>query len=303
MCSVLVALFSVGAFAFVIKGAETDGLDSTNPSSTRFGPWNLFDSRSSYGKGEFPEPFLVDDSDLETNEFRLDWFHQEAAGQQGNQLTAELEKGFSLVTLEAEIPDEYNTSRQFNPQTGRSEHFRQQGFANINLGARTPFFQFVSDNEFIDTTFGFGAEVGIPTNSPLSKTTELVPKLFNDTRIGDHFTMQSIIGYSWLLGSAPDGGLQTFEYGIVFGWTFQHRELPLPDVQQFIPVLELSGQTLANTPGAGNNSLIANAAFRANLRAIGPIQPRLGVGYVFPLDQGGRAQLHWGVFTSLVFEF
>ena len=45
---------------------------------TRYGLFGLLDHRSSYGQGVFPEPFLVDDSDQEINEFRLDWFHAKA---------------------------------------------------------------------------------------------------------------------------------------------------------------------------------------------------------------------------------
>jgi hypothetical protein len=45
-------------------------------SGTRYGLLDLLDHRSAYGQGAFPEPFLVDDSDLETGEARLDWLHK-----------------------------------------------------------------------------------------------------------------------------------------------------------------------------------------------------------------------------------
>src|SRR5216683_8086599 len=45
---------------------------------TRYGLFGLLDHRSAYGQGAFPEPFLVDDSDHEINEARLDWTHTEA---------------------------------------------------------------------------------------------------------------------------------------------------------------------------------------------------------------------------------
>jgi hypothetical protein len=299
----MVTLLVASGAAKAASDATSQRADQPSMFESRYGPLGLFDSRSVYGKGEFPEPFLVDDSDLEINEARLDWFHQEGRGQQTDTFHPEFEKGFGLVTLEVEGQYEYDTFRQYDSTSRRSIRSHQMGFDNIDVGLRAPFFQFVSDDEFFDTTFGTGIEVGVPTNSPVSKNTELVPKLFNDTRIGDHFTMQSIVGYSWLLGSKPDGGSQTFEYGLVFGWTFQHRELPIPDVQQFIPMFELLGTTLANTPDAGLNGLIGNAAFRVNLKAIDRVQPRLGIGYVFPLDQGGRTELRWGIVTSLVFEF
>jgi hypothetical protein len=260
----------------------------------RYGPFGLYDHRSLYGKGVFPEPFIVDDSDGEVNEFRLDWSHQGGKGNNLNITTAELEHGNGLWTLELEVPYEYDTVM----------HQRQQGFDAINPGARMPVFQYVSQDEFIDTTFGVAIEVGVPSNSPLGKNTEIVPKIFNDTRVGEHFTFQTILGYSLLRGSeSTGGGEQHFEYGMDFGWTIPHNELPLPGVQDFIPLLELQGDLLTNTHAGGGDDLIANFAFRANLFSIGRVQPRLGVGYLVPLDKGARDDFHWGVYTSLVFEF
>jgi hypothetical protein len=55
-------------------------LSVSDPSeNTRYGLFGLLDHRSSYGQGVFPEPFLVDDSDLEVNEARLDWLRSGVA--------------------------------------------------------------------------------------------------------------------------------------------------------------------------------------------------------------------------------
>jgi hypothetical protein len=97
--------------------------------------------------------------------------------------------------------------------------------------------------------------------------------------------------------------LQTFEYGFVFGYTFQHDELPIPGLQQFIPVAELSGETALSHEDRGESNLTADIGFRANLKTIGRIQPRLGVAFVFPLNETARNDVHWGVVTSLVFEY
>ncbi|MGD0086088.1 MAG: hypothetical protein ABSC24_03055 [Verrucomicrobiota bacterium] len=263
------------------------------PADMRYGLFNLFDHRSSYGQDVFPEPFLVDDSDLEDNEARLDWLHTEGDGQKSDVVVAEVEKGFGLLTLEIEVPFERDVA----------DGDVSEGIGNIDLGARCPFYQFVSVGGLWDTTFGSGVELGIPTESAVSKNTELVPKVFNDTRIGKHFTAQSIFGYSALFGPGDDGGRQTFEYGFDFGWTFQHRELPLPGVLQVIPVFELAGETGLNKGESGQNSLLGNAAFRLNLKTIGTVQPRLGVGFVFPLDNHARTEVHHGVMVSLVFEY
>jgi hypothetical protein len=294
-----------GAWVIVSCAAVLRAQDAAPPSSaatstndvpsaeTRYGLFDWLDSRSGYGQGAFPEPFLVDDSDEEINEARLDWFHTETSGQQNDFGTLEVEKGFGTVTLEIELHYERDAV----------EDEVTRGFDNIDLGGRLPIYQFVSENGFVDTTFGAGIEAGIPVNSAVSKNAELVPKVFDDLRLGDHFTLQSIFGWSKLYGSGDEGGLETFEYGFDFGWTIRHQDLPLPGVQQLIPVLELSGGTELNKDTPGQNSLLANLAMRANLDTIGGVQPRLGFGFVLPVDHGAREDQRWGIFTSLVFEY
>src|SRR5882762_4864151 len=79
--------------------------------NTRFGLFDGLDSRSSYGEGGFPEPFIVDDSVLEVNEARLDWLHAAGEGNQhGDTVAAEVEKGFGQLTLEVKAPLERESS-------------------------------------------------------------------------------------------------------------------------------------------------------------------------------------------------
>lgn len=265
-------------------------MSSQLPSDTRSGPFDLLDHRSDYGLGVFPEPFLVDDSDYEPGEARVDWLHTQASVSKTDVIHPEIELGFDEITFELETPYELDT----DPNA--------EGFDNIDLGVRGPIYQYVSPSGLVNTTFGAGIEAGVPTESAVSKNAELVPKIFNDLRVGN-FTVQSIFGYSTLFGPGDDGGLQTFEYGFVFGYTIPHDRWPLPDVLQSIPFLELVGDTELNKDNPGHNSLLGNAGFRFNLKAIGPVQPRPGVGFVFPLDSGARQDVHWGVILSLVFEF
>ena len=236
----------------------------------------------------------MDDSTLENNEARLDWLHTEANARQSDTVTAEVEKGFGQLTLEIEIPYERDAS------AGEST---ERGVGNIDLGARYPLYEFVAANGSFDTTFGAAVEVGIPVNSAVSQNTELVPKVFNDLRVGGHFTLQSVFGYATLYGGGEEGGLRTFESGFVFGYTIQHKELPLPGVEQFIPMFELVGDTPMNHDDSGRTSLVGNAGFRLNLKTVGQVQPRLGMGFVFPANNEARTEVHWGIVTSLVFEY
>jgi hypothetical protein len=163
-------LLAASAPISLLAGAASG--EATQP-GTRYGLFNWLDHRSAYGEGVFPEPFLVDDSDLEVNEARLDWLHTRANDQHSDLVTGEVEKGFG----------------------------------------------------------------------------------------------------------------------------------PLPGVLQFIPVLELSGETQLNKQDRGHNSLIGDLGFRVNLKTIGRVQPRPGLAFVFPIDKGGREEAHWGVVMSLVFEY
>jgi hypothetical protein len=275
--------------------ASGSSVTAASGADTRYGLFDALDHRSAYGQGVFPEPFLVDDSDLEVNEARLDWLHTAGAGNSHTDLvTGEVEKGFGNLTLEVEAPIERDS------QSGQIS----TNFANIDLGARYPFYQYVSPDGKIDSTIGAGVEVGVPVGSIIARNTEVVPKVFNDLKLGDHFTLQSIIGYSTLIGNSQDDGRQqNFEYGFVFGYTIPHEELPIPDVLQLVPVFELSGARQMNGDSPGHDSLLGNAGFRANLDSIGPFQPRLGIGYVFPIDYGAHQDIHWGIVTSLVFEY
>lgn len=291
----------VSATIFIQTAAVADdqmaALAATTSSSvapnTRYGLFDGLDHRSSYGQFFFPEPLLVGETDVD-NEVRLDWLHTEANAQQNDNAKLELEKSFGLMTVELEVPYERAAA------AGQST---QQGIGNIDVGARYPFYQFVSANGFFDTTLGGAVEVGIPVNSAVSKNTEFVPKIFNALRVGNHFTLQSLFGYATLFGGGVDGGLQTFESGLVFGYTIQHEELPLPGIQQFIPLFELIGDTQMNHGDSGQTSLLGNAGFRVNLKNVGAVQPRLGLGFVFPINNNARADVHWGIVTSLVFEY
>ncbi len=292
-----VATFSAAAFfqmaALAVDQAAPAATASSVEPDSRYGLFNGLDHRSWYSQGDFPEPFLVDDSGLEFNEARLDWWHTKTGAQPSDTIKAEAEKGFGNVTLEIEVPYERDASPAGTVQ----------GIGSIDLGARCPFYQFVSRSGFFDTTFGSAIEIGIPASAAISVNPEFVPKIFNDTKIGEHFTIQSVFGYSTLTGGGADGGLQTFEYGFTFGYFIEHRQLPLPGVQRLIPMFELVGETRLNHDSAGQNSLLGNACFRLNLKSIGRVQSRLGMGFIFPINNNARENVHSGIVTSLVFEY
>ncbi|HEV7401899.1 MAG TPA: hypothetical protein VGO11_03200 [Chthoniobacteraceae bacterium] len=273
-----------------VQAGDAPGAPAT--SESRYGLFGLLDRNSSYGKGLFPEPFLIDDSDLEEGEIRFDWLRTARGSSHTDNFRVEIEKSLGPVTLELEVPYERNVA------PGE----RVDGIANIDLGARVPVFQWVNQGKTFDTTFGVAFEWGIPNGSAVSKNGELVPKIFNDTRFG-LLTLQTVAGLSFVTGPGEAGGSRAFEYGFTLGFTIDHKVLPIPGVQQIIPVFELSGEHGLNKEEEGVDNLTGLAGVRINLDSIGKIQPRLGVGYVFPLNNIAREDFHSGVYTSLVFEF
>src|SRR5581483_5597416 len=115
--------------------------------NTRHGFFNLLDSRSKYGTNWFPEPLNTDEMDAD-QEVRFNYFHAERKGFQADEVSAEVEKSFELLTIELEVPYE----REVEVEDG--ERNRAEGIGSIELSARHPVFQYVSDDGFFDYTFG-----------------------------------------------------------------------------------------------------------------------------------------------------
>lgn len=290
--SFLAALLGFAAIHSLLADDDDSPPSGITATNAHYGLFDLLDHRSSYGKDIFTEPFLIEDSDGSDTELRISWFHAKAGAARTDLGRTEFEQGFGPVTFEIALPYERDA-----PADGVV-----QGVGTVELSARFPIYQYVASSGFFDTTFGAAMEFGIPTTSRISKNAEYIPRIFNDLRIGSHITLQSVAGYSVLSGSGEDSGLHTFEYGCLLACTFQHKELPIPGLRQFIPTLEISGEKLLNHEDR-HNSLLSSAGFRVNLRAIGPLQPSVGVAYVFPLNEAGREEVHHGIYTGLVFDF
>ena len=290
-------LFAVATIQATAKADGQAALVSTNSlvaPDARFGLFDGLDRRSAYNHEFFPQPLLVDDTSLEQDgELEFYSLNTRANAQHSDTVMAGVQKSFGMLTLELEVPYEHESDSDDSAQ----------GLGTIELSARYPLYQFAPATGFFDTTLGVGMELGIPANSAVSKNTELNPKVFDDMKLGGHFSLQSVLGYGVLADGGGNGGLQTFEYGFAFGYAVPQNGMPLPGVQQFTPLFELDGETELNQSESGQNSLLGSIGFRAALKPFGDVQPSLGLGYVFPIDSGARAEVHWGIATSLTLEF
>src|ERR1700722_17046582 len=101
-------------------------------SPTRYGPLNLFDDRTSVGTGFFPEPFLVDEGDVD-RELELSWVHQEGHGDLSDTVTGEAEFSLGLATFEFGPP----SPRQTPPDDGSAA-----GVGPVEIAVRHPIFQY-----------------------------------------------------------------------------------------------------------------------------------------------------------------
>ena len=172
---------------------------------------------------------------------------------------------------------------------------------SIQIALRHPIWQYVSPDNNLDNTLVAAFELAIPTNSPVGKDTELVPEIFDLLRLGDHLGIQTHIGYSTLLGSDPSDK-HTLEYSVDLSYLIDNSLLPLPkELIGLVPMFELAGERGLNN-GDLSNHLSGVIGARFNLAPIGNASPRLGIGYVFPVDKQARNDFRWGIITSLVFD-
>jgi hypothetical protein len=288
-----------GADSNVVVNAQADTTAPqrvTNSGSQRYF-FNLLDHRSRYGTGFFPEHFRQTSLDAE-HELRVDYFHGEQSVRREDEIEAEVEWAIGNLTLTIEA--EWESEREFEPDEGVLG--RQEGWQTIKFKAHHPLYQYVSRDDFIDYTLVGKVGVGLPLAGSMHHDDyEIYPLMGQMLRLGEHFSSQTWTGVNFIIGP-KEGGNHEFRYGALFGWNVYHDEVPLPGTQSFTPLLELDGQTALAGPVHGQNRLFGVAGIRLNLNPLGPVQPRLGVGYQFPIDQGARNELSWGIQTSLIFE-
>jgi hypothetical protein len=290
--------------SFLLPGlalADSDDLaTSRNVDSGWFG---TLDSRSKYYTDWFPEPFRVEDTNI-NNEIRFDWEHDEAKGSVSDALTLEVQKSVGIFTFELQVPYIMKTGGgALEPDDGDPVGGgRTDAFGPVELGFHMPLLQTISKSGAIDNSVGFSLNAGVPTNTAIGKNASISPGMFDDLAIGNHFAVQSLFSFTHTFGTLPTGRA-AFEYGLAFSYAIEDEQFSVPHVERLIPSVELVGETALDGPAAGHDILTGTVGIRAELKPILGLQPSLGVGYIFPIDSGGRNELRWGIITSLVFEF
>lgn len=275
------------------------GAASSNPSSGRnfFG---LLDSRSSYGKDFFHDPLIGPEFDAE-KQVEVDYAHGEKRGVGDNEIDAELQWNIvGQLTVAAAFG--WDSEHQATMHGGNGDDAaveNARGFEDVDLAIYHPVWQYVSNNGLFDYTAVARLDVGVPTRTAVSSTdVQLTPYLGQLARLGWHVSIEAWTGAQITI--APNQTNQ-FIYGASLGYKFFHDQLPLPLTTQVTPILELDGQTPSG--GSGQDALFGVAGVDLQLPSLGKIDPHIELGYEFPIDQGARDQLHWGVLARISLEF
>ena len=264
----------------------------TRAEDNRYGLFNLLDHRSRYNTNWYPEPLNTDEMDGD-QELRLNYSHFEQKGARSDEASAEVELSFGQLTLEVAMPYVHESESE----DGATDN--NDGIGAIELGARHPIFQFVSENGWFDYTLGANVELAIASGSDVSKNTEVVAGLFQTMGFGEHVSLQTRAAYSMLLGPGDEAGEALLEYAGVLGYNI---DLHAP-LFRVTPIFEIDGETGLNHGESGTTVL--DGVVGANI-AFDPIkfgQPKLLLGYVFPLNDTARDEFDWGIVGSALIEF
>lgn len=172
------------------------------------------------------------------------------------------------------------------------------GFENVDLAIYHPIFQWVAEDDSFDYTACLRLDFGIPTRTRASsRDLQLTPYLGQLLRLGRHISIEAWTGGAFSL--APHQR-DPFIYGVSVGYEIIQEQLPLPLMEKLTPIVELGGQTPFSS--RGQDVLFGFSGFDFHFRSVGALDPHIEVGYQFPLDQGARDQLRWGIVTQLFLE-
>jgi hypothetical protein len=273
---------------------------SSNQASNRYF-FGLLDHQSSYGKDFFPDPFLGPEFDSE-QQVELDYLHGEKRGVRNDEIDAGIQWNvIGQLTVAGEFG--WDSEHQAGIPGGTSgddaEKEGGSGFENVDLAVYHPVFQNVSQDGLFDYTAAARLDIGVPTRTPVSgDDVQLTPYLGQLLRVGDHVSVEAWTGAQFTI--APRQVNQLI-YGGLLGYELSHDQLPVPLTERVTPNLEFDGQTPFS--GGGQDALFGVGGVDINFKSIGEVQPTLQVGYEFPVDQGARDQLHWGIVAEFLLEF
>ena len=280
---------------------QTDGSQTPARPEGRY-LFGLLDHDSNYGKEFFPDPFLGPEFDRET-QMEVDYQHGARSGQREDEGDAGFQwNPIGQLTLAGEsgYDDEHQPRIPSDGANGKADKADNgRGFENLDLAVYHPIFQAVSKDGRLDYSAVIRLDVGIPTQTAVSGTdVQLTPYLGQLLRVGEHISVEAWTGSQFTIGPHQT---DQFIYGASFGYQITRHQWSLPFTQTVTPLLELAGKTPFSE--RGQDALVGVVGLNWQFAGKGDFQPRIGVGCEFPMDQGSRDQLRWGIITQVFLDF
>jgi hypothetical protein len=284
------------------KHAPSPAPTSASASGRYF--FDLLDHRSSYGNDFFHDPFIGPEFDSE-RQIELDYLHGERRGSRDDEIDAGFQWNiFGQTTIAGEFgwDSEHQPALHGGADGGDGQDNQNQnssGLENVDLAIYHPLFQYVSRDNVLDYTAAARLDLGIPTRTPVSGTdAQLTPFLGHMLRIGEHLSLEAWTAVQFTI--APHQTNQLI-YGVSLGYQLFHEQLPLPFTEKITPIVELDGQSPLSSQG--QDALFGVAGVDVTFTPVAKIDPHIELGYQFPLDQGAREQLQWGIIAEVFLEF
>ncbi len=258
--------------------------------------FDLSGSRSSYGRDFFHDPLLGPDFDAES-QIEIEYSHIQSPARSADEIEGQLDwNPIGQLTFEAEFGWQFGLDLDDEPEDAQPSG---NGFENVDLAAYFPLIHLVSAGGALDYSPVFRLDVGIPTSgAPTGNDVRLTPYLAHLLRIGQHVSLEAWTGFRFTI--APEQTTQCV-YGVSMGYLFFPDQIPMPGIENFIPILEMDGK--AALSGSSMNAVFGVVGFSTNFKPIGQIGPSLEIGYQFPLDSAVRELARWGVTVQIAVDF
>jgi hypothetical protein len=77
----------------------------------------------------------------------------------------------------------------------------------------------------------------------------------------------------------------------------------VPGITSVTPLFELDGIDPMDDSGAMDEQLEGVVGCEVGFSSVSIAQPKLEVGFAFPIDAGARSEFQWGIVTSLFVDF
>ncbi|NNM84989.1 MAG: hypothetical protein HKL96_04435 [Phycisphaerales bacterium] len=262
--------------------------------------FGLLDHRSKLAKGFFPGTFLAANVAAQ-REIAMTWYHFETGHTQLDLFYNEFKWGLDQWTVEFQAPYQHEHVAYPNAAPGSPTSRNFDGFTNFAIVMRSPVYQYVSRDGHFDYSLVPGLEIDPPSGSPVSSGTTITPRLMQAIALGDHLSVMTSVGLSFLTGS-HQYGQKTLTWDAVLGYNLYHKDMPIPWIADITPVFEIVGSDPLTGPNVGQQSITALGGLEINPKPQwGYLTPYLGVGAGPALTSSARHGGDWVLSAYLAF--